>query len=262
MATAPFRAPGAGRGLHVNPVHEEALARLDYLVENRCRLGLLLGAPGTGKTTMLDHFARQLTRRGARAVRVNLLCLDREELAWRLADGLGVHVEPHQPAWRVWRDVFDRIDLGRYEHLDLVLLFDDVHEAESGVLMDVVRLVQWQPDAEGRLTIVVAADSARVDLIGRRLLELSELRIDLFPWDLEDTAQFVSRSVPQAGREQPAFDDRAIREIHERAQGVPRRVRNLAELALLAAAGQGVELVDPDTVVAVSRELATPIPLP
>lgn len=38
-------------GLIETPPHEEALARLSYLVEHRRRFGLMLGPAGTGKSS-------------------------------------------------------------------------------------------------------------------------------------------------------------------------------------------------------------------
>ena len=49
---------------------------------------------------------------------------------------------------------------------------------------------------------------------------------------------------------------RAITCLHELTDGVPRRVRQLAELALLAGAGQELELIHEDTVNAVNDELS------
>src|SRR5690242_7904155 len=72
------------------PALEEALARLHNLVEARRRLGLLLGAPGVGKTTVLDAFSRELRRQNVPVTRVALGGLGPHEFLWALSAELGL----------------------------------------------------------------------------------------------------------------------------------------------------------------------------
>jgi hypothetical protein len=63
-------------------------------------------------------------------------------------------------------------------------------------------------------------------------------------------------ALAKAGRHESAFDAPAVERLYELAGGVPRRVRQLAELALLAGAGQQLGCVGPDTVESVYHELS------
>ena len=65
LRESPFREALDWRRFYSSPMHEEALARLEFLVADRRRLGLLLGAPGCGKSLVLEVFARRLRREGA-----------------------------------------------------------------------------------------------------------------------------------------------------------------------------------------------------
>ena len=77
-----------------SPTHEEALARLHFLVENHRRLGLLFGASGFGKSLLLEVFAEQLRRSGQAVAKLNLVGLDSMEMLWQLAVGLGLNPVP------------------------------------------------------------------------------------------------------------------------------------------------------------------------
>jgi type II secretory pathway predicted ATPase ExeA len=61
---APFRTRLDRRFFYESPTHEEALARLHFLVDERRRLGLLLGSHGSGKSTVLEFFSDEIRRRG------------------------------------------------------------------------------------------------------------------------------------------------------------------------------------------------------
>ena len=58
-----------------------------------------------------------------------------------------------------------------------------------------------------------------------------------------------------AGRSTPIFSPPALARLHDLSAGIPRRVKQLADLALLAGAGQGLVQIEPDTIDAVYQEL-------
>src|SRR4051812_36324078 len=61
----PFRSlPGVGQ-FYPTAGHNEALARIEHLVEGRRRAGVLLGQSGVGKSLLLKVAARELSRKGA-----------------------------------------------------------------------------------------------------------------------------------------------------------------------------------------------------
>ena len=67
LQESPFRNSLDPRFFYESPSHEEALARLNFLVENSRRQALLLGASGSGKSLLLELFANRL-RRGGTAI--------------------------------------------------------------------------------------------------------------------------------------------------------------------------------------------------
>ena len=59
-----LQGPLGQSGLILTPPHEEAMARLEYLIEQRRRFGLLRGPAGTGKSLVLKEAAREAKRLG------------------------------------------------------------------------------------------------------------------------------------------------------------------------------------------------------
>ena len=66
LRESPFRNCLDPQSFYQSPTHEEALARLHFLVEQHRRLGLLLGPAGSGKSLLLEVFAAATRRRGRR----------------------------------------------------------------------------------------------------------------------------------------------------------------------------------------------------
>jgi type II secretory pathway predicted ATPase ExeA len=251
----PFRTRPNRRFFYQSPTHEEALARLHFLVDERRRLGLLLGGHGTGKSLLLEFFAEEIRGLGRPVAKVNLAGVESREFLWLLAAEFELNPESSISRFALWQRVADRLSEYRYMERDTVVLLDDADTASQEVLTQVVRLTQLECLPDSRLTIVLAGQPERVGQLGSVLLELAELRIDLGPWDEADTTAFVAGSLAEAGRQDPVFDEPAVTRLHELGGGVPRRISQLADLALLAGAGRSLGQIDRDTVESVYHEL-------
>jgi general secretion pathway protein A len=255
LRESPFPSGLAARLFYQSPTHEEALARLEFLVEGRQRLGLLLGQSGTGKSLVLERLASGLRRRGAQVANLSLLGADVHEFLWILAADLGLNPDRKETPFGLWRSLTDRVVENRYQQLDTVVLLDDADRAQPEVLDNVTRLMQLERGLPTPLVFVLAAEAEKVGHVGRRLLELAELRIDLDPWEEADTRGYLHSALSQAGRKAPVFSDGAVLRLHALSGGIPRRVNQLAALALVAGAALQLSKVDADTIESVYREL-------
>ncbi len=251
----PFRSRLDPRFFYQSPTHEEALARLHFLVDHRRRVGLLMGEGGSGKSLVLEVFAHELRRLGRPVAKVNLLGLEPEEMLWFLAAGFGLNPPRTAGLAALWRILEDRLVEYRYQQWAAVVVLDDADQAGEAVLGQIVRLAHLEFLSESPLVLVLSARPERMGRLGRTLLEMADLRIDLEPWQADETGRFVAASLAQAGRREPAFADEAIGRLHELSHGIPRRVSQLADLALAAGAGSELDQIDAATVEAAWREL-------
>ncbi|MCC7083827.1 MAG: AAA family ATPase [Pirellulales bacterium] len=257
LRESPFRGSLDWRLFHPSPTHDEALARMQFLVEERRRMGLLLGPTGSGKSMVLEVFARRLRRKGAQVANLNMLGIDLHEFLWLTAAELGANPDRRHDVFHLWRMVVDRIAENRYQQIETVLLLDDADEAPPNALEQVVRIAQQDCSQQARLSIVLAASSDAAGRLLPRLLELAELRIDIEPWEPADTVEYINVAIKHAGRASPAFTEEAIHRLHDLCDGLPRRINQLANLTLLAGAGRNLSQIDTDTVESAYHELST-----
>ena len=253
LAHSPFAALASRKLVDRHPQCAEALARLDFLVEHRSRLGLLAGPAGSGKSLVLGEFARRQQAAGAAVAIVSAAGISAGELLAEVATGWGVNPHDSDDTARLWRATTDRLAELRLEQVPAVLAVDDLDSAQAEATALVLRLLNV-PDAE--LTVVAAACDETATRIGTRLLDQAELRIELAMWTIEETRDYLKSSLTAAGRLQPAFAERAVQRLFQLSGGAPRRVGQLAQLALVAGAGQNLSQIDEQTVLAVHEELS------
>jgi len=250
-----FTPVAARQSLASSPAHAEALARLDFLCENRLPFGLLLGPAGSGKSTVLAEFAERAARRGSLVSLASAAATDEFNILAPLTIGLQVPSDafPDGDARLLWRQITDRFDEIKLEGLSAIVLLDDLDRAPAAVLLLVERLLAA---GSASLTMVATARAEAVGRIGARLLDLAALRIDLATWNETETSEYLAATLTNAGRTQPAFNDAATRRLFELSGGAPRKVNQLAQLALLAGASQKLIQIDEATIEAVQEELS------
>jgi type II secretory pathway predicted ATPase ExeA len=227
------------------PAWEEASARLQFLVDRGARLGLLVGAAGLGKSLLLECFAEEQRAAGCLTAVIHAAGLSPEELMWSLAEKLQTPVEFEWNLFRLWRAVNDRLTELRFLREQAIVLIDDAHLAAGDVLVHLYRLLHTEAAADARLTVVTATTPDGVARLGRSLLDLVDLRVELPAWSPTETRALLDATGKQAA---VRFTDDAVRRIYEVGAGVPRTTLRLAELCRLAAEADGGDCVDAATV--------------
>jgi general secretion pathway protein A len=256
LRESPFRDGAAVQWFYPSPTHEEALARMHFLVEQRRRLGLLLGGEGSGKSLLMEVLAAQLRRRGPVVARVNLAGIGGAEMLWSLAAQFGRSLDRCDSTPALWRALSDRLASFFYQQVDAAILIDDADHAANSVVPHLIRLAKLETSPQPRLTLILAGDHLSIGRLGATLLGLAELRIDLAPWQPGEIAEYLDRSLRRAGAEHNIFEESAVLRLYELTQGSPRQVRVLADLSLIGGAGRSAETIDADVVDSVYHELA------
>lgn len=262
LGESPFRGNLDPRFFHSGAPQDEALARLHFLVEQRRTLGLLLGQTGSGKSMLFEVLARELGIVRRQAVTLSLVGLARRDFLWLLTSQLGCEVRPASDEFTLARALEDHLQANRFQQIATILLLDDADSANAAVLDEIARLAHQAQTTDASLTMALAAPATSLHKLGIRLLELAELRVDLDGWDADDTAGFVKKSLSVAGRSTPIFAESAFERLHQLTAGTPRRIKQLADLALLAGAGANVAHIDGELVDGVFCELGVVTPDP
>src|SRR5262245_48047119 len=140
LTEIPFKNTLDTRWFYESPGHEEALARLIFLVEQHRRCGVLSGPAGSGKSLVLEFLRRETLRTGAEVAAVDLIGLSCREMLWEILAALGRSTGIDDSPHRLWRLLHDHITANHEAHVPLVLILDHLDRAQPECVVAVERL--------------------------------------------------------------------------------------------------------------------------
>ena len=248
----PFERSLTADRFFASPLHEEAMARLLFLVEQSRRTGIMIGPAGTGKTYLLKLLQQRAERLGRITVRADATGMDGHELISEIAVGCHVPCEPDATSARIWNGIHQRFAALAVIQQPLVMTIDHFDSVDFRCQQMVSRLRQLADTLGLKLTIILAI---RNPILPAAVQEIVELRMDIGPWDVGDTAQFIHWSIEKAGSQNRIFTDEAVDLVYQFTIGVPAGIVTLCNLALLAASARDEKRVSRKIVEAAHREL-------
>ena len=255
----PFSKTPDPRVLFLSRGHREALARMQYAVEER-DLVLLTGEIGCGKTTLSRALMDALDDS------FKVVCLINPRLTpLEFLSSLARHLGVADPA-RSKVDVLEQIGKILFEYYENgktpVVVIDEAQLVPHKETFDEIRLLtNFQLDDRNLISVVLMGQPELRRRLKHRAYEPLRQRIgmqyDLKPLNLEETAEYLDFRIVKAGGRPGLFSVAAVAVIFAYSTGIPRMINHAASLALLECFGRGEDRVEEAVMDAVMLELAS-----
>jgi general secretion pathway protein A len=253
---SPFGVTPDPQFYYSNTANVDAWTTLCRGIEERRGLILILGEPGTGKTTLLRK-ALQSFGSDVKTAYLSQTLVDRASFLALILDDLGLAVPSGDSASMVERLRQFSIEQSKAGNT-VALLIDEAHDLSPQSLEDLIHL---QGDNNDLFQIVLAGQSELEQKLNRReLLALEERtarRFVLEPLKPEEVGPYIDARLQAIGHHgTELFDAQAIEAIAAFSKGIPRVVNLLCDHALLVAYVISASVVNADMVEEVARDLA------
>jgi len=245
--------------LFLSDSHRQALDHLLFGLETGEGFIVVSGDIGVGKTTVCRALLRRMPERFTTALVVNTLLTEKELLRTILAD-FGASVP--DGTRKDLLDELNRFLLAEAERDRMPVLIIDEAQNLAPPLLEQVRLLSNLETEKRKLLQIVLFGQKEL----REKLRLPELRqfnqritvrADILPLDRRETSLYVQHRLGVAGAEGGAFlSPSAEKLLYRRSRGVPRRVNQLCDRALLAACLRDAVRVEREDVVRAAESLS------
>ena len=257
----PFELTPNPRYLYLTPRHREALSNLQYGLFSAKAVTMLVGEAGTGKTTLLRAALESDSCRNVRCVYLSNPALTRSEFVEILARRFELSPEAAVSKAAMLGELETVLHERRSKGEITALVIDEAQTLSSELLEEIRLLANIETATEKLLPLVLAGQpelGERMEDTGlRQLKQRVALRCDVSPFNLPETAAYISSRIRTAGGEASRlFTREAVTLIHECSRGIPRTINVICDNALVTGLALNRQPVDREMVLEVSRDFA------
>lgn len=258
LSKRPFEDGAHPEFYFASQTHQTALLKLRYLIDQQKGIGIIAGEHGLGKSYLTHVLEQEFVQSGGEPfIRLLFPQLSPAGTLAYFAGRLGSTVTSHESDDVVLRGLEQQLDLYRQQQRRLVLLIDDAHLLEMPQLHLLRLLLNLREEGRSDFSLIL---SGRTELLSRlqRLTALDQrviVRTALEPLTQSEVLPYLQHRLAVAGCREHLFDAAAARTVWELSQGIPRRINQLCDLALLVGYVDDLKSIHSVEVEAAAEEL-------
>lgn len=246
----PFRLTPDPQYFFPSQEHNEILNSLNYAIEQKEGFSLVVGQPGTGKTTILriliDHWKDK-----AEIALVMTPRLSPEEFLQAILEDLNIKLgkKSKNEMLKTFRDVLIKHSATGKR---IIIIVDEAQNVPDDTIEELRLLSNLETEKEKLLQIILMGQpELKKKLEAAHLRQLDQritIRAILRPLTRSETSDYINFRLIKAGKGTIVFEDKARKKIYSMSKGIPRLINLVASRALMAAFVSGSAVVSADHV--------------
>jgi len=235
--------------------HGEALVRLVYAVKRNKGAVLLTGEIGCGKTMLSRVFIQQLSDSEFDIGLMTNPSLEPVDFLKEAIYQLGVNAQSNSKP-DLLKILNDRMLENVKNNRAMLLIIDEAQLICKDTFEEIRLLLNFQLNDRYLLTLILIGQPELRDMIRgyKQLDQRIAIRYHLNPLNPDETGKYVAFRLEKAGRTENIFTAAAMEEIYNYSEGIPRKINNICDLALLIGFSMKTGKIDIDIIKKVIRD--------
>jgi type II secretory pathway predicted ATPase ExeA len=235
------------------PGRDAVLRRLRYGLTQGHGPAVLFGPPGSGKTLLARTLAADL---GLPTVHLTFPTLSAAEFLTLLAEEFVGPLAAIPTMAVALRRVRNHLAAAAGRAHRPLLIVDEAQLIEEPGTFETLRLLlNFASTGPPDLALLLVGTAELILRLPPGLADRLTCRCLLAPFTESESSAYVLGRLAAAGAAAPLFTPEALEHLHRAADGLPRRLNHLADLALLLAYSKGNTQANVDAVAIAAREL-------
>lgn len=239
--------------LYLSHQHSMALSMLEFGLTGQAGFVVVTGEIGSGKTTLIRHFLHRRDRRATIGVISNTHAGFGDILQW-VFQALNIEMKSSKRSVRY--QAFTNYLAQQYAAgQQVVLIVDEAQNVSIPALEELRLLSNIDIDRDHTLQIILVGQPELMEKLQRPELRQFAQRISvhyhLSPLTYRESCAYIRHRLAVAGATEEIFDTWAMAGVYYFADGVPRVMNSICDMALVYAYAAGAQVVDIDTVFSV-----------
>ena len=233
----PYRLTPDPHFFYPSAEHRDVLLSLDYAMEQKEGFSLIVGEPGTGKSTVLRTFIDKWKDKAEIAL-IMTPRLSPEEFLQAVLEDLNVRIDRNNKneMIKAFRDVLIERTITDKR---VMIIVDEAQSLPFETLEELRLLSNLETEKEKLLQIIlVGQPELKKRLLSDNLTQLYQriaVKTTLQPLTSAETQDYINFRLRKAGKGSVIFDDKAIKMIYKLSRGIPRLINLLSSRSLMAA---------------------------
>ncbi len=253
----PFENTPDPRFIYYSQKHQEALSRMLYAVKEQKGAAILTGEYGSGKTLLSRVLLKELSSEQYQTAIIFNPMLAPLKLLKEIIYQLGGDTAALSYKTDLLHYFNGMLYKNKNEKKNTVIVIDEAQAIPLQAFEELRLLLNFQLNEVFLFTLILLGQpelKTKMDKLPQ-LKQRFSIRYHLKALAEEQTKEYVLHRLKVAGAEREIFRDDALGEIYRFSGGIPRRINNICDLALLVGCAEELEKVDKEIIKDVAEDL-------
>src|SRR3989338_4518095 len=246
LAEKPFENTADPRFIYYAPQHEEAFNRLSFAVTEHKAAAVLTGVFGCGKTVIAQALIASLINNKYEIAFIVNPQLSSTELLREIVYDLGIRDNLPTLKTDIMHLLSERLHHNMDDGKNTVVIIDEAHLIEDRLILEELRLLlNLQYKNRFLLTLILLGQPELKDKINniKQLQQRIYIKFHLAALDRRDTEKYILHRLEVAGGRKEIFQAPAVDSIYDASGGIPRRINQICDMALLTGFGKKQDFI-------------------